>query len=166
MKKASIWFLCPILQINTNCTTREPDKSGGKWEKVVCEHVDRFRQPTGPHKSVHIIYSCEKTTSYLQRRKMQKKPSLCTTLNNRNNNVFLVLCTFLNQYIHTWSVIFGSTYSQNAYPFDNPVALSLTKLNALSGPNEVSSSLTYNTQLALLSRNGKVFQTCLVDTIL
>ena len=35
-----------------------------------------------------------------------------------------------------------STYSQKAYPFDRPVALSFTKLKALSSPNDASSSLT------------------------
>ena len=47
----------------------------------------------------------------------------------------------------TWSVMFGSTYSQKAYPFDSPVALSLTRLNAFNGPNDVNSSLTCKTQL-------------------
>ena len=35
-----------------------------------------------------------------------------------------------------------SRYSQKAYPLDNPVALSLTRLNAFSGPNDINSSFT------------------------
>lgn len=47
----------------------------------------------------------------------------------------------------TWSVILGSRYSQKAYPLDKPVPTSLTRLNAFSGPKDVSSSLTYMNKL-------------------
>lgn len=43
-----------------------------------------------------------------------------------------------------------STYSQKAYPFDKPVALSLTKLKALRGPNDVSNSFTYKMYLNVI----------------
>ena len=47
---------------------------------------------------------------------------------------------------YTWSVIEGppitSTYSQNAYPLESPVALSFTKLKAFNGPKDVKSSFT------------------------
>ncbi len=43
-------YNCPILQMNTDCKTMEPQKFDGNRKMVVCEHVDRFkRQPTGPH---------------------------------------------------------------------------------------------------------------------
>lgn len=44
----------------------------------------------------------------------------------------------------TWSLRLTSTYSQNAYPLDKPVALSFTRLKAFNGPNDVSSSFTWN----------------------
>lgn len=44
--------------------------------------------------------------------------------------------------VFTTSVMPISTYSQNAYPFDRPVALSLTKLKALRSPNDANNSLT------------------------
>ena len=46
------------------------------------------------------------------------------------------------QAVRTWSVMFGSTYSQKAYPLERPVAESLTRLKALRGPNDVSNSFT------------------------
>lgn len=41
-----------------------------------------------------------------------------------------------------WSVIETSTYSQNAYPLDKPVAESFTRLNALNCPKLINSSFT------------------------
>lgn len=58
----------------------------------------------------------------------------------------------------TWSVAPISTYSQNAYPFDSDVALSLTRLKALSGPKDVKSSLTYTKE------SGRPFSTAKVIT--
>lgn len=46
----------------------------------------------------------------------------------------------------TWSLRLTSTYSQKAYPLDKPVALSFTRLKAFKGPNDVSSSFTWNTK--------------------
>jgi len=41
--------------------------------------------------------------------------------------------------------MFGSRYSQNANPFESPVAVSMTRLNDRSGPNDDSNSFTSNT---------------------
>jgi len=49
----------------------------------------------------------------------------------------------LNELHNTWSVMFGSRYSQNANPFDSPVAVSMTRLNDRSGPNDDSNSFTW-----------------------
>ena len=55
---------------------------------------------------------------------------------------------------HTTSVRLRSTYSQNAYPFDRPVALSFTRLKARNSPNELKSSFTCKNDIFVESESA------------